>query len=228
MSNPMRSPPQVPRRAGAPQIRVVQTAAERDAIAHLRYDVYVAELGRNRTSADHVTKTLREPLDDDGVLFGAFTGDARAVGTLLIAPSTAPSLHHREIYGWEDRERVHPGAVCHASKLIVSPEARGTMLSIELIRAGTRDALRRGWRFCFLGTYENLVSLYSRVGFVLRGTSFDPVHGEVRIMEWDLHDLEHLRAVRSPMLADAVELLNHPAGAAWDARVHLTNHEYRE
>lgn len=210
----MSNTPQLTRRAAAPQIRVVHTVAERDAIARLRYDVYVEELGRNRAGADHETRMLREALDDEGLLFGSFDEEARAIGTLLLVPSNAPSLHHREIYRWEERERAHAGSVCHASKLIVTPTLRGTLLSIELMRAATRAALERGWRFCFLETYDNLVPLYSRIGFVAHGTSNDPTYGDVRIMEWDMHDVEHLRAVRSPLLVDVAEFLSPQAWAA--------------
>jgi predicted GNAT family N-acyltransferase len=101
-----------------------------------------------------------------------------------------------------------------ASKLIVAADHRGTHLGIELMRTATQMALRRGWRYCFLETYENLVALYERVGFVIRGQSQHPVYGSVTVMEWDMLDVDHLRAVRSPMLKDAMAFISTTSCAA--------------
>ncbi|MBK8180458.1 MAG: hypothetical protein IPK67_16515 [Planctomycetes bacterium] len=162
------------------RIRTLCTTEEREAAARLRYEVYVAELGRPQPCADHTARTIHEPLDEEGILLGGFDEGDTLVGTFRVAPSNAPSIECREIYGWEARERAFPGAVCHASKLLAAAEYRGTILGITLMREGTREALRRGWRFCFLETYDNLVPLYT--GFVIRARMDDPVYGSVAIM----------------------------------------------
>lgn len=193
------------------ELRVARSAAEIEAIGRLRYDVYVEELGRNRAHANHAAHTLHEAIDEESVLIGAFTEDGAAIGTIRLTPSTAHGLNSRDIYGWEAREVSHPTGVCLASKLIVAAAHRGTHLGIDVIRCATNEALRRGWRYCFLETYDNLVALYQRLGFAIRNQSEHPVYGNVTIMEWDLLDIEHMRAVRSPMLKGA---LAHLAGSA--------------
>lgn len=189
------------------QIRIVTSDADREAVARLRYEVYVAELGRVQPCADHASRTIHEPLDDEGVVFGAFTPEGRLIGTMRIAPSTAASIESRQMYGWEPREQTFPGAVVHASKLLTDPAFRGSLLGSTLMRVAACEALHRGWRFAFLETYDELVPLYTRVGFVARGSRVDPVYGSVTIMEWDMHDVEHMRRVRSPMLRDLLDLL---------------------
>lgn len=201
-------------RSAAYELRIARTREELEAVARLRYDVYVEELGRNRAYADHETHTLHEALDAEGIVIGAFTVDGRAVGTIRVSPSTARGHACREIYGWEARETACPAGVVVASKLIVAADHRGTHLGIELMRVATQMALRRGWRYCFLETYENLVALYQRVGFVIRAQTQHPVYGSVMIMEWDMLDVEHLRAVRSPMLKDALAFIAESACAA--------------
>lgn len=188
--------------APAIEIRVVNTPEEREAVARLRYDVYVEELGRNREYADHGARTLHEGLDDASAIIGAFTPAGDAIGTIRITPSTALDPEVRAIYRWESRELACPGAVYVGSKLIVAKEQRGALLGVEIMRAAAREALRRGWRYCFLETYDELVPLYTRMGFVERHAATHPVYGQVRVMEWDMYDIDHMHAVRSPLRRD--------------------------
>lgn len=201
-------------RSCVPELRIARTPEELEAVARLRYDVYVEELGRDRACADHEARTLHEPLDEEGIVIGAFTREGCVVGTIRLTPSTAHGLSCRTMYGFEPREAVCPGGIVVASKLIVAAGHRGTHLGLQIIRSATRIALRRGWRFCFLVTYENLVALYQRVGFVNRRHSVHPIYGEVIIMEWDMLDVEHLRAVRSPMLKDVMAFISDSVSAA--------------
>ena len=189
-------------RPAGSSIRVVTTAAERRAVARLRYEVYVEELGRVQPSADHVARELHEPLDEQGFIIADFDADGRAIATLRVNPTDAPALAFRELYGWDERERAHPGATCVASKLVVDRAHRGTSLSIKIMRVGTTEILRRGWRFAFLDANDHLVPLYTRMGFIARARRQHPLYGSVTIMEWDMHDVAHAQAIRSPMLRE--------------------------
>ncbi len=192
-------------RTASYEVRLVRSPTDREAVARLRYDVYVDEMGRSQSCADHDARTIHEPLDAQGVVVGAFAPDGRAIGTVRINPSADQGIALREIYAWENREREHPGQVCLASKLIVAREHRGTLLSVEVMRAALREILGRGWRFCFLDANDHLVRMYTRLGFVARERREHPVYGSVTIMEWDMHDADHARSVRSPFLQDVVD-----------------------
>ena len=183
-------------------VRVVRTSADRQAVARLRYAVYVEEMGRQQEYADHEARTILEPLDERSLLIGGFTSDGAAMGTLRVTPSVVEGIASREIYGWAARESEFPGQVCLASKLIVAREARGTMASVEMIRLALHEALARNWRFSFLDANDHLVPLYMRLGFVARARREHPIYGSVTIMEWDMHDVDHARAVRSPFARD--------------------------
>lgn len=191
----------------AVEIRAITRPDELEAVARLRYEIYVEELGYAQPSADPGSRTIHEPVDSEGLVLGAFFADGRLLGSIRIAPSEAPGLSSPEIYRWEQRRRSAPGQVFHASKLLVAHEERGSRIGFQLIRAAALAALRLGWRYAFLECYPHLVPLYERIGFQLRAQASDPVFGSVTIMEWDLGDLEHLRRIRSPMLAVLVELL---------------------
>ncbi len=201
-------------RKAAFEVRLVRTPADREAIARLRYDVYVEEMGRRQAYADHDTRTIHEPLDDQSFVVGAFRPDGDAIGTLRITPSNAEGIAFREIYNWEERELVFPGQVCLGSKLIVAREHRGTLVSVEVMRLAVHEIFARGWRFCFLDANDHLLPLYTRLGFVARARREHPIYGSVTIMEWDMHDADHARAVRSPFVRDVVARVNGHASAA--------------
>lgn len=198
------SHPSVSRRI-AHQTRIVTSPQDREAVARLRYEVYVEELDRNRDYADHEARTLHEKIDDEGLILGAFTAEGRAIGTIRLVQSTAVGNAWRELYQWENREREVPLGVYVASKLIVASDQRGTLLGIEMMRSAAAEAYRRGWRYCFLETYDNLLELYERMGFVVRRRAQHPVYGAVIVMEWDMYDVEHMRSVRSPLLKTFAE-----------------------
>ncbi len=195
-------------------IRLVNSRTDLESVARLRYEVYVQEMGRSQTFADASTRAVHEPLDHDGIVIGAYLPDGTAIGTLRLNSSASRAIPFREIYGWEDRERQYPGQVFLGSKLIVSPERRGQLLAVELLRRAYREALGRGWRFGFLDANDHLVSLYSRVGFRSLAHGDHPLFGKVTIMELDLHDAEHMRSCRSPLLRDCLDFLSRPVKPA--------------
>jgi predicted GNAT family N-acyltransferase len=189
-------------RMTANDTRVASNPADRAAVARLRFEVYVEEMGRQQVHADRAMRTIHEPADNEGIVLGTFTRDGRAIGTLRLNNAMADGIPFRELYGWEQRARDFPGQVYLASKLIVAPEHRGTLVSLELMRAGIPQVMARGWRFCYLDANRHLIALYKKLGFVALAQREHPMFGQVTIMEWDTYDLEHMRAVRSPLLRE--------------------------
>jgi len=181
------------------QFRRAVTRSDLDAVARLRYQVYVAELGRSQPHADHAAQSLLEPLDHSSIVLVAQTEAVEVVGTLRLSSSDAQEIESPEIYGWEERRACFPGAVFLASKFMVAPHLRGTRLGVALILQAAAEARSRGWRFGFLETYDELVPLYRRTGFCMRRSVLDPVYGRVSIMEIDLLDFAHLERVQSPL-----------------------------
>lgn len=197
-----------------PEIRPCANAADRHAIARLRYDVYIAEMERSQPSADHEARTIHEPLDARGMLLGAFLPCGRAVGTLRITPAPATDDAAARFYGWDGLDRDELAERCLASKLIVTREHRGSRLGLRLMRAATALGLRAGIRYCHLDTNAHLVAFYEAIGFVASGVREHPLFGSVTVMVWDLYDLEHMRRLRSPLLAEVARhalLANHAA-----------------
>lgn len=200
--------------AGSTQIRLVSSAAEMEAVARLRYEVYVEEMGRTQPFASVVERKVREPMDERGLVTGAFSSDGQAVGTLRVNPASDPTIPLRELYGWKESSEWPISRCCLATKLIVAADRRGAALAMGLIRLAYTESMKRGWRHCWLDANEHLVGLYTRIGFRPLDRRVHPLYGQVTVMRWDFLDLEHMRACRSPMLPDGQAFLDRDSRAA--------------
>src|SRR5207245_2348927 len=65
------------------EIKLVQSAEEREQVYRLRYNVYVEEMGLNPTEADHRRRIITDPLDSSGRILAAFSNGA-VVGTVRL------------------------------------------------------------------------------------------------------------------------------------------------
>ena len=66
-------------------VHLAETEEEKRAVYRLRYDVYVEEMGRYRTVADHENRLLVEPEDETGRIFYYATENGEVVGTVRIS-----------------------------------------------------------------------------------------------------------------------------------------------
>lgn len=207
-------PPQSDTQSPALEVRVA--AGERDlaAIRRLRYDVFVAEMARPEDGIDHQAHEIRDGLDEAGFVLGAFDSAGRVHGTVRSNPVEHYSADDSEFFGWGESQRAAPGQVVMISRLVVAPTARGSSLVMRMIRQLYGATLAQGHRFAWLSANAHLVELYGRCGFVVRHRKIDRRYGEVALMKFDLHDLAHLRAIRSPLARQARSFLRGRNAAA--------------
>jgi hypothetical protein len=64
-------------------VRVAQTEDEKRAIYEFRYQIYIEEMGKPNSHADHASKQLRDELDDQATLLYA-SRNGELTGTLRI------------------------------------------------------------------------------------------------------------------------------------------------
>lgn len=188
------------RQTGNIRIAPVLEARERHAVERLRYDVYVRELGYDQPYADHRAHTLPEPLDATSVVFGAFNSTGAAVATLRVTHAVNAEEEYGDLFGWNSLPPSSRREHAMASKLIVVPELRGGSLALRIIRTAAEHLMSEGIRFCHLETYDHLVPLYSRLGFLTLGRRWHAPYGEVSHLRIDFTDIELSRALRSPLL----------------------------
>ena len=123
------------------EIRLAQTTEEREQVFRLRYQIHVEELGWfdrcENYEPNHHKKTIEEPLDRTGYIFGAFE-DRRLVGTIRI--NYAKNLENLEEYAnlYKMREYAgdaHPLFTSITSRLMVPHHLRGGTIGLRLMQA---------------------------------------------------------------------------------------------
>lgn len=202
-------------------IRPVHRAHEVAAIQHQRYAIYVEELGYPQRYADPATRRVAEPLDDTGVLFGAFDGD-RLVGSVRVNHgSDGDLLEYVELFGLRRFGRWFPEGVSIVTKLMIEPAYRRGTLLARIGQALYRHTVqtRPRTQFCMVDSVPEHAGFFLRLGYRPIGPHFlDPAAGVVLPMAFPVFDLEHFRRVRSPLAA--VCPFHDETSAAW-FRQHL-------
>jgi GNAT superfamily N-acetyltransferase len=206
------------------QIRSVDPAApEALDIYRLRYEVYVAELGRTQEHADHVQRTIREPLDHGSVLLAAYDM-GQLVGSVRLSYARCVDLgDYVSLYRMREAGSAHPAQTSITTKLLVAPAYRNGPLGYRLSVATYCTALSDGISHDFIDVYPARLAFFERLGYVRCGQIVHAEYGEVTLMRLDLRDASHLRAVNSPFVRYLVRELGTlapPAPPVPEARRH--------
>lgn len=183
-------------------IRIVTDSEEKRAVYRFRYRVYVEEMHREQTYADHARKEIKEPLDATGTLLAAFAGD-EVVGALRTNFARHGGLGlYEALYDFGRTGDAFPSSVSMTTKLMVEPAWRRTKVPLELAIAVYRYGLEEDIRFDFIDCNDYLEPFFLRLGYTRTGPNVShPEYGEVVPMVLDLRDTAHLAAVKSPFAA---------------------------
>jgi hypothetical protein len=183
------------------EIRKVRTESDARAVFRFRYDVYIEELGRTQHHADHVARTIEEPLDSCANLFCAYEGP-RLVGTVRTNYTWCSALGDYEtLYEMQRCGTAHPDSTSITTKLVVAPDLRGSTLPYRLAAATYTSALSDGVAFDFVDVYPARVAFFERLGYRVHvPRALHPEYGEVIVMRLAMRDARHLAQVRSPFL----------------------------
>ena len=151
--------------AGGFHVGRVSTAAELEAVQRLRYDVYVEEMGRYRSIADHTNRRLREPEDDHSWVFFARDGD-RIVGTTRLTWG-GDGFSDRQVEHYRIRpflDEVPAERIAVGERGMVLPEYRGTGLYEALMAASEQPIADHDVRLIFGACEPHLLWAYIAMG----------------------------------------------------------------
>ena len=208
-------------------IRVAQTDAERNAIYEFRYQVYIEELGKPYSHADHERKRLTDPLDEKATLLYS-AKEGKIVGTVRInwgedvtAFKVFAKAFNLAIF------RCFPAdSLSFCSRLMVHKDHRFSAVAGALSIAAYQLGRERGCQFNFAHCAPRLVRLFERMGFRQYKERFnDSEVGEQAPLVLVVEDIEHLRATGSPFLAQALALPNNNRTSLWFTRQFPTTQE---
>jgi hypothetical protein len=139
--------------------------ADREEVFRFRYSVYVEEMGRYKTTADHEGRRLVEPEDGHSVIYGARL-DGRVVGTgRMTFGADGFSPRQVEQYSLAPLLAEVPAALmCIGERLMVTPALRGSSVTLDMQVLMGEDGDARGARLVFGDCEPHLLSLNLSLG----------------------------------------------------------------
>lgn len=181
------------------EIRIVETDAELEQVYQFRYKIYVDEMGRKQNYADHRRKTIIEPLDKTGYIFGAFE-NGKVVGTLRVNFAKDSDLgYYEELYQMQSVGESHPNHTSIVTKLIVADTNRYGRLAIRLCQSAYVFGLENEIKFNFMDCNQHLVHFFTFFGYeVYTANVIHPEYGEVTPMRCNSFDIDLFKQRRSP------------------------------
>lgn len=156
------------------EVRIAQTTAERDRIYAFRYPIYVGELGRQVSFADHERRWVKDKLDDDathlyvereGVVVAAMRGH---IGVPYLFPR-----YLREAYRLDAFARWPETSLSFSSRLMVRRDSRIAGIDHDLAVAWWQLAVEKGFLFNFMHSAERLAVVFERMGCIRFGEVFE-------------------------------------------------------
>jgi len=198
-------------------VSIARTAAERRALYEFRYQVYIEEMGKPYSHADHERKQLSDALDDKATLLYA-SKDGRIIGTVRInwGDDRTAFRAFTESCGLADFQCFPAGSFSFCSRLMVHRDYRYSAIAAALATRAYETGRGRSTQFNFVHCAPRLLPLFERMGFRQYKDHFDdPEVGEQIPLVLVIEDIDHLRASRSPFLGTALTRRNSRQAALW-------------
>lgn len=182
------------------ETRLVEEPAELLEVFRFRYRVYVEEMGRVQQYADHLDRTIQEPLDQGAANFGAYEGRV-LVGVVRVNWGWQPIASYEDQYRMDMAGPWHPKATTITTKLMVAPSHRRSPVATHLAMAIYAYGYREGSRFNFIDCNPPLDRFFTHLGYrQVIPDFYHPEYGLVRPMVLSIADREHLTSVGSPFV----------------------------
>ena len=185
-------------------IAIAETEEEKQAVYRFRYSIYVEEMGKYKTIADHARRMFYEPEDAQSRISYA-TQNGEVVATARGTWGGDAPLPQRMIdqYGLAPFLAELPqSAISVGERGMVLPRLRGTDLFLRLIGASLRFANERRIQVCFGDCEPHLLNLYLGLGY--RTYSKRNVNsaeaGYLIPILFVPEDVAYLRRINSPLL----------------------------
>jgi len=189
------------------QVKVKEaiTELEIDRVSRSRYEIYIEEMKGKQIYADHEQKIIKEPLDETGHIFYAYTENDEIMGSIRVNFARDGLLEYPEYYDFHKFGGYFSEHCSMTTKLMVKNEYRNFRISLELARAALLCGVKNNILFDFIDTNPHLIPLYHGLGYFIYKDNFEhPEYGYVTPMVFATHNIEHLKKVNFPFL-DIVE-----------------------
>ena len=163
-----------------------------------RYKVYVEEMGRPQSYADHDERKIIDPMDAKAHHGVAFHNDVIAAVIRLNFVRDGDVDPYYSFYEIDKLPPEEQEKVCICTRNMVADEHRNTPLAFRMLKLMYLLALENGSTACYIDVNAPLIPMFEKIGCKPLFEKDHPDYGLVTVMRLDGLDLEHLTAVRSP------------------------------
>jgi len=188
-------------------IKIAERKEDLEGVFSFRYNIYVRQMNKAILGANHDLGIITDDLDNSSNIFAAIE-DEKLQGTLRVTYgrtlSEFPGIleENISIYGLQPfMEEIGLRHLSFTSRLMVSPEIRGTTILGRMVSGAYKKALHDGIQFDFCLSAPYLAQMYAQLGYRRYKSSIvDPSFGYDIPMVLALRDADHLTICRSPLL----------------------------
>ena len=184
-------------------IGFAQSAEEREEIYRLRYRIYVEEMGRYRSIADHDKKQLTEADDHSSHLVTALQ-DGRLVGTARFtwggdAPFTDRVIEQYDLRPF--RDSMPDDQMVIGERFMIDPSLRGSDLLFRIFCLYMKFANERRIQLAFGDCEPHLLNVYQGLGYraYTRRNVNSRETGYLIPLLLVTEDIDYFRTVKSPL-----------------------------
>jgi N-acyl-L-homoserine lactone synthetase len=184
------------------EARPANSHTERAQLFRFRYRIYVEEQRLSPAGADHVGKTLCDPLDAFSTSYALWSG-SEVVGSLRLTyltdvPDIGPLL--RQYCMGPALESFGLSPLCASSRFMFDERFAASKGVFRLMAAAYQDAVARGIRIVYGNCSPPLLSFYLHLGYRVYSAPFsDPSYGPKVPLLMLGRDREQFHLVGSPL-----------------------------
>lgn len=168
------------------QVRIANTPAEHEAIYRFRYDIYVREMGKPLSTADHANGLLTDACDEGAIQYFV-ADDTQVIGAMRLHAGNAPAAVLERLDA--ARFGLPTSRFGFVSKAMVSRDRRGSLSFLAMAKTAYETAAGRGVEMGLIHCRRDLVPLYERIGYRAYGPAWlDPEVGPQAAMALDMRE----------------------------------------
>jgi hypothetical protein len=182
-------------------IRFAETSVELHAAYQLRYETYVASMGRFNDSCDHALQELKDSYDENARIVVAIKNN-KAIGTLRVlwGNETEFDQYLTKAYRIDPfLNKIDPAKICIVERLMVGKSHRGSITMLRMFNEVMAFILSQKIELLLINAESQHINTYIKLGCVPFTKQFSyPGIGPVTPMALVVGDYQHLLHVGSP------------------------------
>ncbi|MEQ8667903.1 MAG: AMP-binding protein [Pirellulales bacterium] len=185
---------------GGLDVRLATTEEELEAVYSFRYTVYVDEMNRVQTYADHEMRRIVDPLDANGDVFAVWQ-DGSVVGTVRVNLLRRDPLDdYRKLYCIDHLAEKQLNQSSISTRIMLAPHVRRSAVGPMLLLAAYEHGRKHGVKFDYCDCNDSVLEFFEQIGYRAIRRVQHPEYGDVSVMRLDLEDTTYLQSIGSPLV----------------------------